>query len=306
MMGVNDRPPRAWVLNLDAEHELAVGRGYTPTRRIAAVVARERRRLVGLLVAPGDVVLDDPVLDDVPAACRGFAGMAWSPTPRALSRLAAAGAVVAASPPVAVLRAVNERAFAAAVRAPLAGESFAKDVAVTLEQTLALLARPAEGGWLVRRAFGAAGRGRRRLPAGRPADTDRAWIAAGLRQGPLLVEPWVQVTREYTRCGWVRRDGTVVVAAPCFQATTPQGAWVHSERVGRGEIDRADDAVLAATVEATGAALWRAGYFGPFGIDAFRHRPPGKVHAPDVLNPMSEINARYTMDWSLPVEPPAG
>jgi hypothetical protein len=192
------------------------------------------------------------------------------------------------------------------VRGPLAGASFAKDVAVTYEELLALLARPAEGGWLVRRTFGAAGRGRRRLAAGRPGEADRAWIAAGLRAGPLLVEPWVQVTREYTRCGWVRRDGGVVVAAPCFQATTPQGAWVRSERVGRGEIDRRDDAILAATVEATGAALWRAGYFGPFGIDAFRHRPPGKGHALDVLNPMSEINARYTMDWSLPVEPPAG
>jgi hypothetical protein len=49
--------PRVWVLNLDAEHELEAGARYAPTRHLAAIVARESRRLLGTLVAPGDVVL---------------------------------------------------------------------------------------------------------------------------------------------------------------------------------------------------------------------------------------------------------
>ena len=106
-------PPRAWVLNLDAEHELAAGRRYAPTRALQAIVARERRRLLGTLVAPGDIVLDDVVLEDVvledvvlsqdealdPERTRGLEGRAWSPTPRALARLAAAGAHVPAASP---------------------------------------------------------------------------------------------------------------------------------------------------------------------------------------------------------------
>jgi hypothetical protein len=155
---------------------------------------------------------------------------------------------------------------------------------------------PARDGWLVRRTFGAAGRGRRRLHAGNPSAAERAWIEASLRLGPLVIEPWVRVTREYTRSAWVQRNGDIVISAPCFQETTEHGAWTRTERAGRGEVAREDDARLEEAVAAAGAALAQAGYFGPFGIDAYRHR----AHDRDieVLNPLSEINARFTMDWT--------
>lgn len=291
------RGPRAWVLNLDAEHELAaVGGRYAPTRHLRSLVARERRRLFGSLVAPHDVVLGE-VESEADERARGLPGFAWSPTPRARARLAAAGACPVAAPPVEVLRAVNARPFAAAVRAPLAEGGFAKHVAATLDEALALLARPAPEGWLVRRAFGAAGRGRRRITAGAPDEAERAWLAASLRQGPLVFEPWVRVLRETTRSAFLTSDGDVVISPPCFQATTPEGAWVRTERAERGAVSRADDARLAEAVEAAGAALARAGYFGPFGIDAYRHALPGRGGARGVLNPLSEINARLTMDW---------
>ena len=287
-------PRRAWVLNLDAEHELEAGPRYAPTLALRAIVARERRRLLGTLVGPDDVVLDEDALAADPACARGLLGLAWSPTPRALARLSAAGALVPETPPLEVLRAVNARPFAAAVRAPLAGASFEKRAVASLEPALAELARPAADGWLVRRTFGAAGRGRRRIAAGRPADAERAWLAASLRRGPLVIEPWVRVTREYTRSAWVTPAGAVVLSEPCFQETTAHGAWTRTERAGRGAVARADDERLAEAVERAGRALARAGYFGPFGIDAFRHR----TGRGEVLNPLSEINARFTMDWS--------
>ncbi len=285
--------PRAWVLNLDAEYELEARGSFTPSRHLRALVARERRRLLGTLVAPGDVVLSDES-DESDRRADGLVGLAWSPTPRALARLAAAGARPLSAPPVDVLRAVNARPFAAAVRAPLAGASFAKRVAATMDEALALLAEPAPDGWLVRRSFGAAGRGRRRLAGGSPSGDERAWLAASLRLGPLLVEPWVRVTREYTRSGWIAPSGDVVIAPPCFQETTPSGAWTRTDPARRGEVDREDDARLEEAVAAAGAALAGAGYHGAFGIDAFRHRDGGR----EVLNPMSEINARFTMDWT--------
>jgi hypothetical protein len=290
------RAPRVWVLNLDAEHELEVGRGYAPPERLKAIVARERRRLLGSLVAPGDVVLGEREVasaDELERA-RGLEGLAWCPTPCALARLEAAGARPARAPSFDVLRAVNARPFAAAVRAPLAGASFGKLDVATLDEALGALARPAPDGWLVRRTFGAAGRGRRRLAAGRPDAHELAWLAASLRRGALVIEPWVRVSREYTRSAWVTPRGTVVISGPCFQETTREGAWTRTERAERGAVSREDDARLEEAVAAAGSALARAGYFGPFGIDAFRHRS----ERGEVLNPLSEINARFTMDWT--------
>jgi hypothetical protein len=284
--------PRAWILNLDAEHELEAGARYQPTRALRAIVARERRALLGALVAPHDVIVEDE--GALPAAARGLEGLAWSPTPRARARLAAAGARVAPAPSLAVLRAVNARPFAAAVRAPLAGASFAKHVVASLDEALHQLARAAADGWLVRRTFGAAGRGRRRIAAGRPSPAELAWLVASLRRGPLVIEPWVRVLCEHTRSGWVDARGEVVLSGPCLQATDAHGAWLRTERAERDAVSRTDDALLAEALEAAGRALAGAGYFGPFGIDAFRHATPGG----SALNPLSEINARFTMDWS--------
>ncbi len=291
---------RAWVLNLDAESELEAARSYAPTRHLASIVTRESARLVGRLTAPGDVVITaEDVAKGSPAAraARGLRGVAWCPTPRALGLLASAGAVTAPAPDLAVIRRVNARPFAVDVRAPLAAGSFEKAVAHTLEEALALLAGSAPRGWLVRRTFGAAGRGRRRLSVGRPREDERAWLVASLRHGPLVVEPWVEIEREYTRSGWVGADGAITISRPCFQETTAHGAWTRTDCAGAGEVPREDDERLAETMQRVGEALVAAGYFGPYGIDAYRHQAANGARA-SVLNPLSEINARFTMDWA--------
>lgn len=294
-----ETPPCAWVLNLDAEHELEASRSYAPTDHLRAIVARESRRLIGPLVAPHDVVVTEEDLargGEAAERARGLEGLAWSPTPRALKLLARAGARVAAAPSVAVLRAVNARPFAALVREPLARASFAKHVVADLEAVLARLAAPAPLGWLVRRTFGAAGRGRRRIAAGRPSPAEIAWIEASLRLGPLVVEPWVEVLREHTRSGWVGADGSVAISVPCFQQVNPHGAWTGTERAELDRLGDDDDARLEEACATAGAALAAAGYFGPFGIDAYHHRALDGAGV--VLNPLSEINARFTMDWA--------
>lgn len=294
-----DAPPRAWVLNLDAEHELEAVLRYTPTDRMRANVARESRHLIGPLVAEHDVVVTEEELargEDLAERAHGLEGVAWSPTPRALRLLAAVGARVADTPDFATLKVVNARPFAAAVREPLARASFAKFVATDLESVLARLSEPASLGWLVRRTFGAAGRGRRRIHAGRPSEPEIAWIRAGLHFGPLVLEPWVEVLREHTRSGWVGQGGAVTISAPCFQSVNQYGAWTATERSAVDELAQADDAQLEAACAAAGDALAAAGYFGPFGIDAYHHRVPGGTGV--VLNPLSEINARFTMDWA--------
>lgn len=292
--------PRAWILNLDAEHELEAVKSYTPTQHLRAIVARESARLVGALVAPGDIVLtEEDVVNHTAAAraARGLSGVAWCPTPRALRLLSTAGALVKRAPSLDVLRTVNARPFAAALREPIADASFAKHTVISLDAALAILARSAPDGWLVRRTFGAAGRGRRRIAAGTPTRDECAWISASLAWGPLVLEPWVQVVREYTRSGFVGADGAIAISRPCFQETNAHGAWTKTDCADAGEVSRQDDDTLAATMERVGAALAQAGYFGPFGIDAYRHRALDASHT-TVLNPLSEINARFTMDWA--------
>jgi len=296
-----NRQARCWVLNLDAEHELETVGAYTPSTHMRSVVAAQQGKLIGTLLGPDDVLLTEANLDEYAESgtLRGLPGLAWCPTPRALSMLDAVGAMPESAPPVDVLRRVNARPFASEVRAPLVQASFEKHLATNVEMALEQLARPAAQGWLVRRTFGAAGRGRRRLAVGSPPAPDRAWLVASLRLGPLTIEPWVEIEMEYTRSGWVGPGGAVLIAPPCFQKTSREGAWEHTETADPDLIRREDDQLLQQAVEQAGHALARAGYFGAFGIDAFRHRVPGASHRRLVLNPMSEINARFTMDWIL-------
>ena len=230
----------------------------------------------------------------------GLPGHAWSPTPNALDRLRGVGADVATAPSIEVLREVNARSFAARLhrKLDLAPGALTKHICASLDEALATLGQPAPQGWLVRRSFGAAGRGRMRiasLDTHRLTPAEQSWLLASLGIGPLVLEPWVEVTQEFTRSAWLGADGSVSISAPCLQGTTDAGAWAGSRRVSTAEVARADDDALAEALESAGTALHHAGYSGPFGIDAFRHRTgPGATR----LNPMSEINARFTMDWT--------
>ena len=142
------RAPRAWVLNLDAEHELERPRGYTRSDRLEAIVRHQSRRPLGTLAGAQELVPTAAALARAPLLaqrCAGLEGLAWRPTPGALQLLRAAGARPMLSATLEVLRRVNARPFAAQVRAPLVRASFEKRVASTLEELLECVARPAAG-----------------------------------------------------------------------------------------------------------------------------------------------------------------
>ena len=294
---MSDSTPVAWVLNLDAEHELEAPRGWQPTQHLRAIVQAQAPKLLGSLVAAHDVVLDERDLTNGLRRARGLRGRAWLPTPRALKILAAAGATVDPTPGLDILQRVNRRDWATRVRAPFAEDSITKHIVLDLESALTQVSLPSERGWLVRRGFGAAGRGRRRLHSGKPDAGELAWLVASLKLGPLVIEPWMEIVREHTRSGFVRTDGSVLVSAPCFQTTTNEGAWTGTRRAAAGELTRRDDERLAQMVETVGQALAQEGYRGPYGLDAWTARQGDR----EVLNPLSEVNARFTMDWATAV-----
>lgn len=287
---------RAWVLNLDAETELATIGSHTRSKHLQRIVAGQSGPLLGSLVPAGDLVVTPQNAADLArsGAARGLVGICWSPTKSARKLLESVGAKVPAAPGQDVLAQVNARPFATAVREGLGELALVKHTVHDLEHALSILSSPAESGWLVRRSFGAAGRGRRRLAPGRPDGGELAFLMAALREGPLTIEPFVRILREFTRSGWVTARGEVLIAAPAFQETTRDGAWIRTEAAARHEVAGAHDLALQGALEVAGRALAAQGYFGPFGIDAFLHGSPRAQR----LNPLSEINARYTMDWS--------
>lgn len=280
----------AWLLNLGAEIELE-----NPRRTIGANTRARLPDLVnklGDLVLPGDVILFGE--ENETGLAEGCVGRAWLPTPRALMALARAGASRLPVPDFEVLRQVNDRRFSLNLGATLPGQC----VATTIEEVAAVLSQPSpRGNWLVRRPHGFAGRGRRRVRFDEVMTDARSWIEASLRlSGALVVEPWVERLADFGLHGHVSPAGVIVLGEPTLQTMTEDGMWLETRRVRSGELGRDEAYSLATTANAAGDALARAGYFGPFGIDAFRWRDEhGKQH----WNPRCEINARYSMGWAI-------
>ncbi|MEZ6021719.1 MAG: hypothetical protein R3F17_17000 [Planctomycetota bacterium] len=151
----------------------------------------------------------------------------------------------------------------------------------------------AGGSWLLRRGFGAAGRGRIRVIE-TVGQAEATWIAASHRMGDLCLEPWVQVEAEYSTAGFIERDGGVEVALPRIQEVDRAGQWLASTAIERG--DGRDMELLRSATRAAGTALHQAGYWGPYSLDGFRYLAADGSTAWQLLG---DLNARFTMAWGL-------
>ena len=276
----------AWVLNFDAEDELA-----SPVARktaSAAMIARHASlvdRLIGL-VAPEDVVVRDGV------DARGLMGRAWCPTPTALAQMKRAGAEAPRAPSLEILRRANDRAFSAALGQTLPGASLA-----TSRDEVERVVASGPGDWLLKRAFGYAGRGRRKVHAGPLSEADARWVEASFRQGALQIERWVLRLADFALHGYVDERGSLRLGDATTQRCDAYGAWQSTELARDDELLRDEATALTREASLAAAGLHACGYFGPFGVDAYRWRDEetGDEH----FNPRSEINARYSMGWGI-------
>jgi hypothetical protein len=187
-----------------------------------------------------------------------------------------------------VLRAVNHRAFNAALGQTLPGAAYAR----TLEEVQRALG---VGRWVCKRPFGYRGNGKRVLSQTLSSDDGR-WLQASLRGGEgLQVEPWVERTEDFGLHGHLSREGALTEGEPTVQRVDEAGAWVASER-SRGSLTTAESLSFLAELRRTAAALRARGYWGPFGIDAFLWRDREGARR---WNPRCEVNARYSMGWAV-------
>ncbi len=270
----------AWVLNLDAELELAQP-SYNPRTRVLRQLEKYGAGSRALL-GPGDV-LAEPGL----AAAGSFIGRTWCPTPRALAALAAARVTPEPYPDLALVRRVNHRRFAFELGGGLPDQHYVEDRAA-LES---LLGRPGST-WLLKRPLAFAGRGQLRAYRAL-SEKEWSWVDASFERDGLVVEPLVTPTLELSQHGFILRDGRYELGRPCVQVVSERGVFRGVRLAAGGELDPAEREALAAQTEHVARALSTAGYFGPFGIDAYRYERAGSSG----FCALSEINARYTMGF---------
>jgi hypothetical protein len=275
----------AWLLNLDAELELSrLNFEYVPRLKLLQQLetyGRGSRALLG----PDDVLVQPGVR--LPAA--EFVGRAWCPTPLALNRLAAAGVEAEPHPEASVLRRVNHRLFAHQAGGGLPQQSYFTERA-PLEELL----RRAERPWLLKRPLSFAGRGQMRF-YGPISDKQWSWLDVSLAQDGLIVEPLVVPMLEVSLHGFVWQTGRCEFGRICVQQVSERGVYRGVRLALPSELDSSETVSLFEQAERVAGLLHGAGYFGPFGIDAYRYRAGDERG----FCALSEINARYTMGFAV-------
>ncbi len=282
----------AWVLNLDAELELSRP-NYTPRARVLNQLARYGTASRDLL-GPNDILLDGPERLD---ALKGAVGRAWSPTPRAVALLRAAGVEPEPHPTPEILRRVNHRRFAFELGGGLPGQQY-----VESRHELETLLTEGSGPWLLKRPLVFAGRGQQRVYRYRAITSKEwSWIEASLLNDGLIAEPLVNPLLELSLHGFVWRDGHVELGRICVQEVSERGVYRGVRLARAGEVSEAEARSLQRRAESTAHALAVAGYFGPFGIDAYRYATEAGIGFCE----QSEINARFSMGFSTGFPRPA-
>jgi hypothetical protein len=310
---------RVWLLNLDAERELAATGGYETPKRLREQIAREAIKLRAALCPDEEILfpgvnegeaLGSARAKEQPLSSEAVA-LAWCPTPNALRAARSAHLRVPLAPSIDVLRRVNHRRFAlevaaspalaraydglpAQLRATKLFEADRRFVTASSPegQNLSWLETPpAFGhGYRLKRSYGFAGKGQHRVTGSLRAD-DRKWIREALGAGGFLVEPEVTLTGELSLHGLVDEAG-FLLGEPCELACDQFGAPVFVRRATM--LDPAVAQGVVAAASALAGALGEAGYFGPFGLDA---RLFEAAQGPGVTL-IGDVNARFTMGWS--------
>lgn len=292
--------PHAWVLNLDADIELARatpprgddgGGAYTPSSAVKKAIAHHAEFLRRSLLGPRDIVIDETSPE---GSAEGFIGRAWCPTNRAVAIMKRAGATPEPHPTHEILRRVNARSFCASLGQTLPGAAFITNVDEAIAKLSSRLSSE-HTQWRVKRNFGMAGRGHRKIDSKRITKEDVAAVAAAIRdEGGVQIEPNVLIVRELARHAILRPDGHYEAGATVVQECDVHGQWM------RTVMAEGHEGQLDSELTRVAGALHAAGYFGPFGVDAFYHRDlGGGPPAGDGFQPRSEVNARYSMGFAV-------
>jgi hypothetical protein len=281
-----------WHLNLDAEEELA-----RPSGPRTVLIPEAARKAAESLLQPGDEVLTDASISHNRAAI----GRAWMMTPRAVRALEGTGVTVARHPPLGILQKANSRALSSELRAQHPDRhALASVYCASTDSAFEFLEAHRTDTWMLHRNFGCAGRSKMKAGPGPLEPAAQRWIAASFRHGiaGLEIAKWVLCTGEFALHGFVQTPelGTQLVQGQATrQVCNAAGVWERSALLQPGELSDNEKLSFEQAFQDAAEALVQIGYFGPFGIDAFRYIQDGATG----FHALSEINARYTMGWVI-------
>lgn len=194
--------------------------------------------------------------------------------------------------PPSVVATVHHRAFhlevAKDLGCALPGARMVESLA-DLDRTLA--ARDAPPAWVVKAPLSAAGRARYIERKGlRLADPKSRCTVENLfeHHGPLLFEPWLDRLADFG-CAALLTETELRIVSIHGQRVDTKGQFAGIDLDAK--LPPPDRERLEEVVESVGHALRRAGYAGPFGLDAWHYR---RTDGSVAFHPLGEINARMT------------
>jgi hypothetical protein len=196
-------------------------------------------------------------------------------------------------PPAEVLIKANARETFSAFD-PLPGASVAESLGELREALESEpLARSGQGAsdrpaWVLRRSLSCAGGGR--LVAESWGDEVASWGSAALAAGPVEVQPLVDIVDEYSIHGWLDRGGELRYGAPLCWRPAEDAQAVG----GPPPLSELEMATISDSARGVGSSLRSLGYFGPFGVDAFRWR---RADGSTRLQVGTDVNARWTLHF---------
>jgi hypothetical protein len=167
----------------------------------------------------------------------------------------------------------------------------ARMVGSLTELDQALSSSRAPRSWVLKAPLSASGRSRyieRNGPRISDPRSRKAVERLFEHHGPLLFEPWMHRTADFGVSALLAPAGLSIVGIHGQQVDVKgQFAGIDLQPI----LSAAEKSRLLETAESVAAALNRAGYAGPFGIDAWRYRTES---GEEILHPLGEINARMT------------
>lgn len=284
---MNDRDSRVWLLNPDAERELAAGPSYRTNQRLK-VQMESRRDLFADLVGDDEVVFVHEARRDFHG--RGRQALLWAPTPGATRVARAAGLRFPRAPRVEILQQVFHRWFLShAGCRVLPGRAFVEE-----RQQLQRLLDEGPGSMLpgvdefrLKRCYGFAGKGQLRVGK-RLSQNDERWVRESLEAGGLIVEPDLKLPRLVSVHGVVTKT-EVLLGHPHWMESDAFGA---PREIGSWRRVKHDETALTEAVEQGRQAahsLQVRGFRGPFGLDLIEREE--RLFAID-------LNPRFTLGWS--------
>ena len=214
----------------------------------------------------------------------------WGWTPGAIRIGERAGAIVDPIPPE-IVRRVSSKLWSFELEQELGVVLPGSGVAHTFDELREMIAASfpgAESKWVIKSLFGFAARDRVLGRGAQIGAAQGAWARKVFARGePLIVQPWLDVTREYGVACVLDPDGTISFVGISDLQTNGAGTGT-GYMLGR-PVAPERERELRGIAGLVGRRLHAAGYAGAFGVDALEHA--------NGFHPLLEVNARYTMGF---------